>query len=58
MSIQSLSRNGVLMLWTPDDHALVQVIIRQRPERMAVFTGLTLRQFDKLVHVVAAGGHC
>ena len=35
---------------------LVQVISRQQPEWVPVFTGLTVRQFDKLVGVVAAGG--
>jgi hypothetical protein len=39
-----------------DDHALVQVISRQQPEWVAVFTGLTVRQFDKLVGVVASRG--
>ena len=34
----------------------MQVISRQRPEWVPVFTGLTVRQFDKLVVVVAAGG--
>jgi hypothetical protein len=35
---------------------LVQVISRQQPEWVPVFTGLTLRQFDKLVRVVASRG--
>ena len=35
---------------------LVQVISRQQPEWVSVFTGLTVRQFDKLVGVVAACG--
>jgi hypothetical protein len=35
---------------------LVQVSSRQRPEWVPVFTGLTVRQFDKPVQVVAAGG--
>jgi hypothetical protein len=34
----------------------VQVISRQRPEWVPVFTGMTLRQFDKLVRVVADRG--
>jgi hypothetical protein len=35
---------------------LVQVISRQQPEWVPVFSGLTVRQFDKLVRVVAARG--
>jgi DDE superfamily endonuclease/DDE family transposase len=39
-----------------DDHVRVRVIDRQRPEWVPVFTGLTVRQFDKLVRLVAARG--
>ena len=35
---------------------MVQVISRQQAEWVPVFTGLTVRQFDKLVGVVAARG--
>jgi hypothetical protein len=34
----------------------MQVISAQRPEWVPVFTGLTVRQFDKLVRLVAARG--
>lgn len=34
----------------------MQVISRERPEWVPVFTGLTVRQFDKLVRVVQARG--
>lgn len=37
-------------------HGVVQVISVERPEWVPVFTGLTVRQFGKLVQIVAARG--